>query len=133
MPEANYKNQPDSGNALGRGTNKPLMNDRRCSRRFALSLPIEVSGESPFNPQTFRGRTRDIAANGVYFFCEEAYMAGQLVDVTIRLSGDLLAGSDRVSLTLRCRVQRSEKISQNGSKRFGVAVALDECVAIGQH
>src|ERR1700704_498361 len=126
MQEANYKNQSAPENALGRGTNKPLMNDRRCSRRFALSLPIEVSGESPFNPQTFRGRTRDIAANGVYFFCEEAYMAGQLVDVTIRLSGDPVAGSDRVSLTLRCRVQRVEKISRNGAKTFGVAVALDE-------
>jgi hypothetical protein len=126
MQEANYKNQSDSANAAGRATNKPLMNDPRCSRRFVLSLPIEVSGESPFNTQTFRGRTRDIAANGVYFFCEEAYMAGQLVHVTIRLSGDLVADSDSVSLTLRCRVQRVEKISQNGLKTFGVAVALDE-------
>jgi hypothetical protein len=126
MQEANYKNQSDPENALGRGTNKPLMNDRRCSRRFTLSLPIEVSGESPFNPQTFRGRTRDIAANGIYFFCEEAYMAGQLVHVTIRLSGDSVAFSDRVSLTLRCRVQRAEEIVRNASKIFGVAVALDE-------
>jgi PilZ domain len=126
MQEANYKNQSDSANAQGRGTNKPLMNDRRCSRRFALSLPIEVSGESPFNPQTFRGRSRDIAANGVYFFCEEAYMAGQLVHVTIRLFGGLVASSDSVSLTLRCRVQRVEGIVRNASKIFGVAVALDE-------
>jgi hypothetical protein len=126
MQEANYKNQSDPENALGRGTNKPLMNDRRCSRRFALSLPIEVSGESPFNPQTFRGRTRDIAANGIYFFCEEAYMAGQLVHVTIRLSGDSVAFSDRVFLTLRCRVQRVEEIVRNASKIFGVAVALDK-------
>jgi hypothetical protein len=125
MQEANYKNQSDPENALGRGTNKPL-NDRRCSRRFALSLPIEVSGESPFNPQTFRGRTRDIAANGIYFFCEEAYMAGQLVHVTIRLSGDSVAFSDRVSLTLRYRVQRVEEIVRNASKIFGVAVALDK-------
>jgi hypothetical protein len=126
MPEANYKNQFDSANALGRGTDKPLLNDRRCSRRFAMSLPIEVSGESPFNPQTFRGRTRDIAANGVYFFCEEAYMVGQLLHVTMRLSGDPVAGSDPVTLTLRCRVQRVEEIIRNGSKAFGVAVALDE-------
>jgi hypothetical protein len=126
MQEANYKKQSDSANALDRGTNKPLMNDRRCSRRFALRLPIEVSGESPFNPQTFRGITRDIAANGVYFLCEEGYIAGQLVHVTIRLSGDLVGDSDSVCLTLRCRVQRVEKISQNGSKTLGVAVALDE-------
>ena len=125
MQEANYKNHSDSANAQDRGTNKPL-NDRRCSRRFALSLPIEVSGESPFNPQTFRGRTRDIAANGIYFFCEEAYMAGQLVHVTVRLSGDSVAFSDRVSLTLRCRVQRVEEIVRNASKIFGVAVALDK-------
>jgi hypothetical protein len=126
MQEANYKNQSDSANALGRGANKPLLNDRRCSRRFALSLPIEVNGESPFNPQTFRGRTRDIAADGVYFFCEEAYMAGQLVHVTIRLFGGLVASSDSVSLTLRCRVQWVEEIIRDGAKTFGVAVALDE-------
>jgi PilZ domain len=107
MEEANYKNH-SAANALGRGTNKPPMNDRRCSRRLPLSLPIEVSGESPFNPQTFRGRTRDIAAKGVYFFCEEACTVGQLVRVTIRLSGDSVAFSDRVSLTLRGRVQRVE-------------------------
>jgi hypothetical protein len=126
MQKAHYKNQSDSANALGRGTNKPLLNDRRCSRRFALSLPIQVNGESPFNPQTFRGRTRNIAANGVYFFCEEAYMAGQLVHVTIRLFGDLVVSTDSVSLTLRCRVQWVEEITRNGSKIFGVAVALDE-------
>jgi hypothetical protein len=126
MQEANYKNQSGAGNALGRGINKPLMNDRRGSRRLALSLPIDVCGESPFNPQTFRGRTRDIAANGVYFFCEEAYMAGQLLHVTMKLPGDPVTDSDRVSLTLRCRVHRVEEIKQNGSKTFGVAVALDE-------
>jgi hypothetical protein len=126
MQEANYKNQSDSANALGRGTNKPLLNDRRCSRRFALSLPIEVNGESPFNPQTFCGRTRDIAANGVYFSCEEAYMAGQLVHVTIRLFRGWVTSSDSVSLKLRCRVQWVEEITRNGSKAFGVAVALDE-------
>jgi hypothetical protein len=106
--------------------NKPLTNDRRGSRRLALSLPVEVCGENPFNPQTFRGRTRDIAAKGVYFVCEEAYTVGQLVHVTIRLSGVLIAGTDSISLTLRCRVQRVEEMILHGSKTFGVAVALDE-------
>jgi hypothetical protein len=126
MQEANDKDESDSANAPGRGADKPPMNDRRCSRRFTLSLPIEASGESPFNSQTFRGKIRDIAANGVYFFCEEAYMAGQLVHVTIRLSLDPVAFPDRVSLTLRCRVQRVEEIVRNASRIFGVAVALDE-------
>jgi hypothetical protein len=126
MQEANYQNQSDAANAPGRGINKPLIRDRRGSRRLALRLPIEVCGESPFNPQTFYGRTRDIAPKGVYFFCEEAYMAGQLLHVTMRLFGDPVTGSDRISLTLRYRIQRVEEISQNGSKAFGVAAALDE-------
>jgi hypothetical protein len=125
MQEANYKNQFDSANVLGRATNKPLVNDRRYSRRLALRLPIIVCGESPFNPQTFHGNTRDTAAKGIYFYCEEAYMVGQLVHVTIRLSGDPVAGTDCISLTLRYRVQRVEKTVRNGSKTFGVAVALD--------
>jgi PilZ domain-containing protein len=126
MQEANYKNRSDAADALRRGINKPLLNERRGSRRLALSLPVEVCGESPFNPQTFCGRTRDVASTGLYFFCEEAYMVGQLVHVTIKLSGDLVAGSDRVSLKLRYRVQRFEEMIRNGSKTFGVAVALDE-------
>src|SRR6267378_2081724 len=73
-----------------------------------------------------RGRTRDISAKGLYFVCEESYMVGQLLHVTIRLSRGLVADSDSVSLTLRCRVQRVERISQSGAKTFGVAVALDE-------
>jgi hypothetical protein len=53
-------------------------------------------------------------------------MVGHLLYVTMRLSGDPVAGSDRVSLKLRCRVQRVEEIIRNGSKAFGVAVVLDE-------
>jgi len=126
MQEANYKDQSDSANALGRRTNKPLTNGRRGTKRWAVSQLIEVCGESPFNPQTYRGKTRDISAKGIYFVCEEPYMKGQLVHVTISLSGGPIAGSDSVYLTLRCRVQRVEKIFQNGSKTFGIAVALDE-------
>jgi PilZ domain-containing protein len=126
MREADFTNHPDAANALGRGINKPLTNGRRGSERCAMSQSIEVCGESPFNPQTYRGTTRDISAKGVYFVCGEAYMKGQLVHVTISLSGGLIAGSDTVSLTMRCRVQRVEEISQNGSRAFGVAVALDE-------
>jgi hypothetical protein len=126
MREADFTNHPDAANALSRGRSKPLTNGRRGSERWAMSQAIEVCGESPFNPQTYRGRTRDISAKGVYFVCEEAYMRGQLVHVTISLSGDLIADSDSISLTMRCRVQRVEEISQNGSKTFGVAVALDE-------
>jgi hypothetical protein len=91
-----------------------------------MSQSIEVCGESPFNPRTYRGRTRNISARGVYFVCEEPYMKGQLVHVTISLSGVLIAGPDNISLTMRCRVQRVEEISKIGPKIFGVAVALDE-------
>jgi hypothetical protein len=126
MSEANYKNRSDAADALRRGMNKPLKNERRGSRRLALSLPVEVCGESPFNPQTLCGRTRDVAPKGLYFFCEEAFMVGQLIHVTIKLSGDPVASSDRVSLKLRCRVQRFEEMFRNGAKTFGVAVALDE-------
>jgi hypothetical protein len=126
MQPANQKKRSDAPNALGRGIHGPSLNDRRSSQRLAVHLQIEVCGESPFNPQAFRGRTRDIAANGIYFVCEEASMAGQLVHVTIRLSGDMVAGSDSVFLTLRYRIQRVEEIFQNGAKTFGIAVALDE-------
>ena len=100
--------------------------DRRSTRRFALSLPVEARGESPFNPQPVKGRTQNVSAKGIYFACDEAYMAGQLLHVKMRLSGDKTAGIDSILLTVRCRVQRVSKISMSGAGRFGVAVALDE-------
>src|ERR1700687_941085 len=126
MQEARFTNQTETQETGARKKKKPLPKDRRRSRRLVLSNPVEVCGESPFNPQTLRGTTRDIDANGVYFVCDESYMVGQLVHVTIHLSGGLLLGSESVTLTLRCRVQRAEELIRNGSKTFGVAVALDE-------
>jgi hypothetical protein len=75
MQEANYQNQSDAANAAGHGINKAL-DDRRYSRRLALRLPIEVCGESPFNPQTFHRRTRDIAVNGVYILLRGSIYGG---------------------------------------------------------
>jgi hypothetical protein len=125
MQEANCRNQPDAVTAAGRGIDKPPIKDRRCSPRLALRLPVEACAQGRLSPQTYRGTTRDISAKGVYFVCGEAYLAGQLVYVTIRMSGDLAAGSDSVSLTSRYRVKRVEEIFQNGSKRFGIAAALE--------
>ena len=100
--------------------------DRRGTRRFALSLPVEARGESPFNPQPVEGRTQNVSAKGIYFVCDEAYMSGQLLHIKMKLSGDKAAGTDSIFLTVRCRVQRVDKMSTNGAGRFGVAVALDE-------
>jgi hypothetical protein len=125
MQEANSKNQPDGAKALAGGINRPV-NERRCSRRLPQCLPVEVCVESPFSPEIIRGNTRDITAKGAYFFCKQAFMVGQLLRVTIRLSGGLDAGADRVSLTLRSRVQRVEQLVRNGSKTFGIAVALEK-------
>ena len=100
--------------------------DRRSTRRFALSLPVEACGGSPFKSQPVKGRTRNVSANGIYFVCDEACMAGQLLHITMKLSGEKMGGTDSIFVTVRCRVQRVEEIFQIGLKRFGVAVALDE-------
>lgn len=116
----------DLHSSVGGGQTR-ITNDRRYAPRAALSLPIAVRGESPFNTQTFHAMTRDISAKGVYFVCDEAYMAGQLLHATIRLSSEVTNGFECLSLTLRFRVQRAElQISSNGFKTFGVAMALDE-------
>ena len=100
--------------------------NRRSSRRFALSLPVEACGESPFKTQPIKGRTRNVSANGIYFVCDEACMAGQLLYITMKLPGDKLDHADGIFLRVRCRVRRVEEMLQNGSKAFGIAVALDE-------
>jgi hypothetical protein len=98
--------------------------DRRCSRRIAFVLPIEVQGESPFNTRTVRGTTQNLSANGMSFVCSERYLAGQLLYITLRF-GDQVQGADSFSLTLQFRVQRLEQRQRNDPEQFAVAVALD--------
>ena len=100
--------------------------DRRLSCRVALSFPMEVCGESPFNAQPVKVNAANFSAKGVYFVSPEAYLAGQLLYVTVKLPGDPPRGSSDVFLTVRCRIQRVEPLSVQGAKRFGVAVSLDE-------
>jgi hypothetical protein len=105
---------------------KAMKTDRRKTRRFALSLPVEACGENPLNPQPFQGRTRNISVNGIYFVCDKPCMPGQTLRIIMKLSVNRLSGTDSIFLTLRCRVRRVDEMFLNGLKQFGCAVALDE-------
>jgi c-di-GMP-binding flagellar brake protein YcgR len=98
--------------------------DRRCSRRIAFVLPIEVRGESPFNTRTVRGTTQNLSANGMSFVCGERYLPGQLLYITMKF-GDQAQGTDSFAIRLQFRVQRLEQAQRNDSEQFAVALALD--------
>jgi hypothetical protein len=116
---------PENGSvAPQRNEIKTQTPDRRCSRRIAVVLPIEVQGESPFNTRTVRGATQTLSANGMSFVCGERYLPGQLLYVTMKF-GDQVQGADSFSLTLQFRVQRIEQAQGNDPQQFAVAVALD--------
>jgi hypothetical protein len=53
-------------------------------------------------------------------------MAAQLLQHTRKTWGVKLGDTNCLILWVRCRVQQVEEIFQNGSRAFGIAVALDE-------
>ena len=123
MADLNLRGPADGSVAPQSKEVNPRTPDRRCSRRIAIVLPIEVQGESPFNTRTVRGAIQNLSANGMSFVCGERYLPGQILYVTMNF-GDQVHGIDG-SLTLQFRVQRLEQSQRNDPKQFAVAVALD--------
>jgi PilZ domain len=123
MGDPNLTGQVNGSVAPQNGV-RTATHDRRCASRIAFVIPIEVRGESPFNPRTVTGITQNLSANGMYFVCGERYLPGQLLYITMKF-GDQVQGIDSLSLTLRFRVQRLEQTKRSAAEHFGVAVALD--------
>lgn len=72
-----------------------MQTDRRSTRRFALSLPAEACGESPFKSQPIQGRTRNVSANGIYFVCDQTYPKKLLVLLPIHMNDANITAEQR--------------------------------------
>ena len=67
------------------------MNERRGTRRFAVSLPVMIwrNGQS-----SALGTTRDISSNGVYFFLGQPLRPGADIDLAVRLTTEITQGRE---------------------------------------
>ncbi len=99
--------------------------DRRTARRYDLSLPIEVRTVLPVQAEPLRGRTRDISAGGVYFIIDREFTPGSELEFSLTLPAELTHGTD-VFIHARAKVVRSEKKTEDGTERAGVAASIEK-------
>ena len=102
-------------------TQRDQENDKRATRRFALSLPVSVRyGE---NEEEHTAQTRDVSARGICFYVDSAKQAGSAIDFTLTLPPEITLTE---SIRVRCkgRVMRVEGGDPAG--KLAVAAVIDE-------
>ena len=97
------------------------MNERRGTRRFAVSLPVMIwkSGQS-----SALGTTRDISSNGVYFFLDQPLRPGADIDLAVRLTTEITQGRE-MFLWASGRTVRLEDSPDSPAGRIGVAALIN--------
>ena len=107
--------------------------EKRAIRRFALQLPVTITGHSGESTDT-TAESRDVSSHGICFYCDTAMEPQSPIEFTLTLPSEITMSEP---LSLRCfgtvlRVEREQASAQ--PKRFAVAAAitryefLSECV-----
>ena len=73
--------------------------EQRTSRRFALKLPVSIRCEDG-NIQEVSAETRDVSAQGVFFYCGSKLTHGAKVEFTLTLPPEITLTE---SIRVRCR------------------------------
>ena len=91
--------------------------ENRQSRRFLLSLPVQLRAGSSSRPGA--GRTRDVNAHSAFFYTDAAPEVGSEVEFTFTLPAE-------ITLTEGFRVQCKGKVVRvdAGGERIGVAALI---------
>jgi hypothetical protein len=104
----------------GRGASMP---ERRETRRYTLSLPIETwePGQAPI-----KGVTHDISSGGVYFVVDHPFLDDTTsLEFVMKLPGRKTAGS--VSIRAHGRAVRVDYKQQGEKQRIGIAARIENC------
>ena len=102
-----------------------LAGERRRSRRFDISLPVQVTRLSNRSVE-LEGQTRDVSSVGAYFtVAEEDLREGLPIEFLLTLKGAVLSLPEVGEVRLRCRgrVARLDTVADTGER--GVAATID--------
>jgi hypothetical protein len=93
--------------------------DKRAIRRFALQLPVTITGHSGESMEA-TAESRDVSSHGICFYCDTAMEPESAIEFTLTLPSEITMAEP---LSVRCfgtvvRVERQE------AKRFAVAAAI---------
>ena len=95
-----------------------MIPDRRISHRFALQVPITLV--LPGTGLRVKGKTRDISANGVFFYANLPLSEHQEIELLMTLPYEFAVAPVRVAC--RARVLRVEHDDLSGQKGMAAAI-----------
>jgi len=94
--------------------------DQRTSRRFALKLPVSIRCNNG-HVEEVTAETRDVSAQGVFFYAGSLLSEGTKVEFTLTLPPEITLTE---SVRVRCR-GRVVRIKQE-PPRVGVAAIIEQ-------
>ena len=100
------------------------MTERRTSRRYDLTLPVEIRANKEPGSSMQQGRTRDVSTRGVYFVIGQEIEAGSELDITMTLTSEMTRGTE-VHVRALGRTIRVEERTEDGQARIGVAAIIE--------
>jgi hypothetical protein len=94
--------------------------DQRTSRRFALKLPVSIR-YADGQPREIPAETRDVSAQGVFFYTGSRLSEGEKVEFTLTLPPEITLTE---SIRVRCR-GRIVRID-DAPTRTGIAAIIEQ-------
>lgn len=95
--------------------------EQRTSRRFALKLPVSVRCDNG-HIEEVSAETRDVSAQGVFFYTGSTVSEGTKVEFTLTLPPEITLTD---SIRVRCR-GRVVRINNEEPPRVGVAAIIEQ-------
>jgi hypothetical protein len=93
--------------------------EKRAIRRFALQLPVTITGESGRKIRA-TAESRDVSSHGICFFCDSEMELETPIEFTLTLPAEITM-SEPLSVHCSGKVVRVERREEN---RFAVAAAI---------
>src|SRR5438477_11753785 len=95
--------------------------EQRTSRRFALKLPVSIRCENGYM-QEVPAETRDVSAQGVFFYPGSSLAEGTKVEFTLTLPPEITLTE---SIRVRCR-GRVVRIDDAQPHQTGIAAIIEQ-------
>jgi hypothetical protein len=95
--------------------------EQRTSRRFALKLPVSIRCENG-EIKEVPAETRDVSAQGVFFYAGSRLAKGSKVEFTLTLPPEITLTE---SIRVRCR-GRIVRIDEARPQQTGIAAIIDQ-------
>lgn len=93
--------------------------EKRAIRRFALQLPVTITGHSGESLQT-AAESRDVSSHGICFFCDSEMEADSPIEFTLTLPSEITMSEP---LSVRCS-GKVVRVERQQSRKFAVAAAI---------